>query len=250
MSPLITTETQGDVAIVRVDHPPANAMNPELLYAGRAVAAELREADPGAVVIVGRERFFSAGVDLKVAPTLDADGQRDMVEGINRLFLDWYSFPRPVVCAVNGHAIAGGMILALCGDYRVCARGDAKLGLTEVRAGVAYPMAAIAITRAELTPASARVLALGAELVGPEAARELGLVDELCDFDRVLERAVEVANGYAALPSSSYARAKDQLRGDTVRVLERAMKEGAEPLLKGWVDPEGASAAAAILRRT
>src|SRR5206468_12479851 len=185
---------------------PANAPDLELLGQGRAVLDDLRDADPGAVVIVGRDGFFSAGVDLKVAPTLDRDGQRGMVQGINRLFLGWYSFPRPVVCAVNGHAIAGGLILALCGDHRI-GSGVGKMGLTELRAGIGYPAAAMAIVRAELAPPAVRVLALRAELVdsGPEAV-ELGLLDELAAPDALLDRAIEVAEGFAALPRAAYPR--------------------------------------------
>ena len=239
MAELVTTETRGDVAIVRIDRPPANALDLELLAAGRQAAASLRDADPAAVVIVGRDGFFSAGVDLKAVPQLDDAGQRAMVEGINRIFLDWYSFPRPVVCAVNGHAIAGGMILALCGDYRVCSRGDGKFGLTEVKVDVGYPVVAMAIVRAELTPASARVLALGGELIGPEAARELGLVDELRDPDDVLDRAIEVATDYAALPRVAYARVKDQLRGETIRAMRKVVDEGTDPLLARWIRDVG-----------
>ena len=77
---------------------------------------------PAAVVLTGSGGFFSGGVDLKLAPTLSADEQRGMVAGINRMFADWYGFPRPVVAAVNGHAVAGGMILALCADHRVGSR--------------------------------------------------------------------------------------------------------------------------------
>ena len=101
----VTIEQRGDVALVRIDRPPANALDRELLADGAAALDELRDPGPGAAVIVGRERFFSAGVDLKLAPMLDRDGQREMVSGINRLFAGWYSFERPVVCAVNGHAI-------------------------------------------------------------------------------------------------------------------------------------------------
>src|SRR5918999_1563264 len=135
MPGLVTVEERGEVALVRVDRPPANALDPELLREGRAVASSLKESEPGAVVITGREGFFSAGVDLKLAPTLDAEAQREMVEGINRLFLEWYALPRPVVCAVNGHAIAGGLILALCGDRRV-GGSEGELGLTQLRAGI------------------------------------------------------------------------------------------------------------------
>ena len=133
MGRFVSVESRGDVALVRVDRPPANALDLELLEEGTAAVADLRAAEPGAVVLVGREGFFSAGVDLKAAPKLDREGQRAMVDGINRLFLSWYSLPRPLVCAVNGHAIAGGLILALCADYRVGAVGTGSFGLTSSR---------------------------------------------------------------------------------------------------------------------
>jgi enoyl-CoA hydratase/carnithine racemase len=168
-----------------------------------------------------------------------------MVDGINQLFLSWYSFPRPVVCAVNGHAIAGGLILALCGDHRVGC-GVGKLGLTELRAGIPYPAAALAIVRAELAAPAVRELALGAELVesGP-AAVELGLLDELVSPDALLERAVEVAEELAALPRTAYARVKDQLRGATVAELRRVVQR--DPMLGEWIGEETAAASAGIL---
>src|SRR5437763_5475942 len=216
MPRFIGVETRDEVALVRPDRPPANALDLELLAEGRAAVEDLRAAEPGAVVIVGRERFFSAGVDLKAAPQLDRDGQRAMVDGINRLFLGWYSFPRPVVCAVNGHAIAGGLILALCGDHRVGA-GVGKLGLTELRAGIGYPAAAMAIVRAELPPPTVRALVLRANLIdsGPEAV-ELGLLDELAAPDALLDRAIEVAEGFAAPPRAASPRGEEQLRGAPV----------------------------------
>src|SRR5438445_1076444 len=115
MSDFVTISADGDLAIVAVDRPPANALSPELLAEGRDAVRELERLDPAAIVLHGRPGFFSAGLDLKVTPTLEEDGQRALVEGINRLFIAWYGLERPVVCAVNGHAIAGGFILALCG---------------------------------------------------------------------------------------------------------------------------------------
>ena len=247
MPRFVTVESSGDVALVRIDRPPANAMDLELLEEGRRAHDELRAAEPGAVVLVGREGFFSAGVDLKAVPGLDRDGQRAMVDGINRLFLGWYSFPRPVVCAVGGHAIAGGLILALCGDHRV-GSGSGRLGLTELRAGIPYPAAAMAIVRAELAPSAVRSLALRANLVEtrPEAV-ELGLLDELVPPDRLLPRSLEVAGELAGLPRSAYARVKEQLRGATVAELERVVAD--DPMRGEWLGEETAAASAAILRR-
>src|SRR3954449_4665442 len=164
MAELIHSEERGDVALVRIDRPPANAMDLDLLRVANVAREELQASRPGAVVLTGRDGFFSAGVDLKAAPTLGPAEQREMVDGINRLFAGWYAFPRPVVCAVNGHAIAGGLILALCGDYRVCST-EGRIGLTELRAGIPFPAAAIVAVRRELTAQAARQLVLGADLI-------------------------------------------------------------------------------------
>jgi len=241
----VRVEEHGDVALVRVDRPPANALDLELLNEARAAAEELSASGPGAVVLTGREGFFSAGVDLKLVPVLDADGRRTMVDGVNRLMAAWYSFPHPVVCAVNGHAIAGGMILALCGDYRVgCTQG--KLGLTELRAGVPYPAVPLAIARAELSPRAARVLALRAHLVDPEEALALGLVDELAAPEDVLERALVVAAEMAKLPAKAYWDTKRALRAEAIELIARVLEQG-DPLLDSWLDRGDRNAGAALL---
>jgi enoyl-CoA hydratase len=244
----VRIERRGEIAIVRMDRPPANAMDLESLADGRAVHDELRASEPAAVVLTGRPGFFSAGVDLKVAPTLDPDGQRAMVEGINRTFLDWYSFPRPVVAAVNGHAVAGGLILALCADHRI-GNGEGKLGLTELRAGIPYPVAAITIVKAELSPPPARELALRADLVDHATGLDLELLDELVDPAALEDRALEVAGELAALPRSAYARVKDQVRGETIAALRAKLERGDDPMLSGWLGEETARASAAILGR-
>jgi enoyl-CoA hydratase len=217
-------------------------MDPKMLDEGSRLAEELAADPPPAVVLTGREGYFSAGADLKLAPTLDAAGQRGMVEGINRIFAGWYGFPRPVVAAVNGHAIAGGLILALCADYRVGSR-EGKYGLTELKAGLPYPSVAMAVVRAELHGPAARRLVLGADLVGAEEVRNAGGFDEVADPDEVLHRATEVARGLSLLPSEAYAKVKTQLRGP---VLEAALAEP-DPLLEGWAGSETAAAASGIL---
>lgn len=220
-------------------------MDVALLKEGERLASELADDPPAAVVLTGREGFFSAGADLKLAPSLDADGQRSMVEGINGIFAGWYGFPRPVVCAVNGHAIAGGFILALCGDYRVGST-EGKYGLTELKAGLPYPSVAMAVVRAELTGPGARRLVLGADLVDAKAAQEAGAFDEVCPPDQVLHRATEVARGLAALPPEAYTKVKSQLRGP---VLDAALA-APDPLLQGWAGAETAAAAAGILEQS
>jgi enoyl-CoA hydratase len=243
----VSIEEHDDVAVVRLDRPPANAMDPGLLADAVAATEELAATTPGAVVLTGRPGFFSAGADLKVVPTLDADGQRAMVDGINGLCMAWYGLPRPVVCAVNGHAIAGGLVFALCADYRVAA-ADGRYGLTELRAGVPYPTMAIAVVAAELSAPAARRLALRADLVDAADLRELGAFDEVVPNDEVLDRALAVGRDLAALPSSAYAATKRRLRAPTLELAARLQAGEADPLGDAWTDADTASRAAAILR--
>jgi enoyl-CoA hydratase len=244
----VTVEPRGEIALVRIDRPPANAMDRELLGDLAAAHERLAAEEPAAVVITGREGFFSAGVDLKLAPTLDAEAQVAMVDGINRMAADWYGFPRPVVCAVNGHAIAGGMVLALCGDHRVAGPAG-RFGLTEVRAGIPYPALAIAVVRAELNPPAARELVLRGELWDARDARERGMLDEVVEQDAVLDRSLEVAGELAALPARTYAYVKAQLRAPVLAEARRVLDGGPDPLVGTWVGDETGGAAAAVLRR-
>lgn len=243
MGDIEVTDESG-VALVRMTKPPANAMDLELLAEGIRVAGELRDADPDAVVITGDGRFFSGGLDLRVMPTLGPDELREGVHGINGLFATWYGFPRPVVAAVNGHAVAGGLIFALCGDLRVGAP-VAKLGLTEVAVGVPYPVAALAIAAAEVPRRLVRRLVLGGELISPAEALDAGLLDEIVDDDALVPRSLEVARSLAEHPRRAYEMVKRQLRGD---VLDRiAATAERDPLTDAWLADETAGAAAAVL---
>ena len=242
----VTVESRDNTAIVRIDRPPANAMNPELVEEIIAVTGDLAASLPDAVVLVGREAFFSAGLDLNLVPTLDAGGQADMIMGINRMVAAWYGFERPVVGAINGHAIAGGIVLALCTDYRVGSK-QGKLGLTETRVGVPYPANALGVVKAELSRPAARYLVLRAHLVEPPEALELGLLDELADPQAVLERAIEMAAELGDLPSDAYATVKRQLRGPVLAEMQRVVESGTDPLAQGWLSAETGSAATAAL---
>jgi enoyl-CoA hydratase len=144
-----------------------------------------------------------------------------------------YSLPCPVVGAITGHAIAGGMVLALCTDVRI-ASTTGQYGLTEVKVGVPYPQAAIGVVRAELSPPAARLMALGNELVGAERCVQLGAFDEALAPELVLPTAIEAAVALAAYPPGVYARTKLELRGETLeRLRDAALRD---PLLEQWVD--------------
>jgi enoyl-CoA hydratase len=187
---------------------------------------------PRALVLAGRRGCFSAGADLKAVPGYGPAEQREMVTLINAMALGGYELPFPVVGAITGHAIAGGMVLALCADIRV-ASSAGRYGLTEVQVGVPYPQAAIGVVRAELSPQAARLLALGSELTDARECERLGVFDEVHDGEDVLPRSLHLAERLAKLPPEVYARTKRDLRGPALEQMRAAVED--DPLLAAWV---------------
>ena len=244
----VHVERVGSVAIVRLDRPPVNAVELDMGRAAERALDEALASDPGALVLTGTGPCFSAGLDLKVVPLYGPAEQREMVVRANRLLAALYTCPLPVVGAVNGHAIAAGLVMALACDLRVGTRGPAKLGLTEARAGIPFPAAAMAIVRAELAPAVARTLTLFARNVDAERAVAFGILDELQAAAQVLPRALELAADLATIPRGAYARIKAQLRAETSARLHEIVASGTDPMLASWLDPQAASASRAVLR--
>jgi enoyl-CoA hydratase len=217
------------VAVLTADRPPVNAMDLALL--DEIVAAIQRFAGdlPRALVLAGRPGVFSAGVDLKLAPTYGPEDRHRMVAAINAMALEVYELPCPVVGAITGHAVAGGLVLALCTDLRI-ASSAGRYGLTEVQVGIGYPQAAIGVVTAELAPHAARRLALGSELLSASDCLHLGVFDELAEPNDVLPRALELAASLAAFPPEVYARTKRELRAATAAGLRAAASK--DPLLE------------------
>jgi enoyl-CoA hydratase len=229
----VTLEDRDDgVVLLTIDRPPANAMDLSLLSDVLEALEQVADDAPRALVLAGRAGIFSAGADLKAIPGCGPEEQREMVTSINAMALGVYGLSFPVLGAITGHAIAGGLVLALCADVRV-ASSAGRYGLTEVKVGVPYPQAAIGVVAAELAPHAARVLALTNELVSGEECLRLGVFDEVSEPDEVLPRTLELAARLAGLPPEAYARTKQDLRGATSARLQAAAAE--DPLLARWV---------------
>jgi enoyl-CoA hydratase len=244
----VRIELDGGIAVFSLERPPVNAIDLQLVRDVEEALMRLEASrDTRAVVITGAGSCFSAGLDLKRIPRYDPDEQRQMVHGLNRLLGRLYGIGIPAVAAINGHAIAGGLVLALACDHRVGVEASAQFGLSEARAGIPFPAVALAVVKAELTPAVARSLMLGARNLGADEALAKGILDELQPADRVLPRAREIASDLAAAPPEGYARIKRQLRAEVLAHVEEVVESGRDPVLDGWISAEGRRAATALL---
>src|SRR6185295_12817285 len=163
---------------------------------------------PKAIVLTGAGAAFSAGLDLKVVPTYGPAERKSLVLSINRMVRRMYGLPCPVVAAVNGHAMAGGLVMALACDLRIAAAGGAKLALSEVNVGIPFPLGPMLVVNDIVSGATRRDLALLGRVYDPEAARAAGLIDEVVVPDRLLPRARERARDLAALRGYAVIKAQ------------------------------------------
>lgn len=236
------------IALITLKRPPANAMSLELTeqvaetFYGLAKDPEIK-----AVILTGDGKAFCAGLDLKSVPGFTDDNQRRLLDALNNAFYSVYSFPKPVIGAINGHAIAGGLVLALCTDYRIAAQKPFHVGVTEVRVGIPYPVAAIEVTREELDTHTGRNLVLFGQNISQAQATEKGIFDEAVPEEMLLRHALQKAEEFSKIPSVGFEKIKRQLRRTPIERIELALK-GQEPLYGDWLSEETLAAAHAVLK--
>ncbi|MFB4277991.1 enoyl-CoA hydratase/isomerase family protein [Nonomuraea sp. MTCD27] len=203
---MIETADHDGIAVLTLNHGPVNALDLELLTAVPDTLAAV--ADAGAVVLTGSGRSFSAGVDLKRIVEGGPRYVEEFLPALSVAALALFEHPKPVVAAVNGHALAGGCVLAAACDLRLMSGGT--IGLTELAAGVPFPTVPLEIMRHAVGPAL-DALVLGAGRLTPGQARSIGLVHEIAEPGLLLAAALRHAEGLRATPPDVYALAKHQL---------------------------------------
>jgi enoyl-CoA hydratase len=227
-------ERRGEVAIVFVEGGKANAMSPELLGRLAALVGEVEASDARAMVLTGYDRYFSAGLALPILIDLDRAAMRGFMDAFDRAMLRVYACPLPVVASVNGHAIAGGCVLAMQCDARLMADGDFKIGLSEAQLGIGLPATVVEPLRALVPASSLSPIALEGRLLSPKDAVGLGLVDRVVAKDELLSRAVERATELARTPPSAYRQLKSSLRRPVIEAIERSAESCRESWLDTW----------------
>lgn len=247
----VTTEARGDVALLTLARPPANALDLNLLLAlGRAVT---EAQDARAIVLTGSERFFSAGLDLAYVLTLDEPQALTFAEAFDDTMTTLFAAPGPLVAALSGHTVAGGAVIAAAADFRLMAEGPARIGLPEIKVGVPFPASALEIVRhAWAGPHLARLLFRG-DTVDAAEALALGLIDDVVAPNALVDHAVALAGTLAAAPRATYAATKRGLRAPGLARIQAARAAGPDPVWEVWRSPEVRAAIAAygasVLRR-
>jgi enoyl-CoA hydratase/carnithine racemase len=222
MGEFVRVETDGAVATIRIDRPPANALaRPVSVELSNAAAAAAADGEIRAVVVWGGERLFAAGADIKAMAAFGPDEIAGDVGALERACRDLEAIPKPVIAAVNGFALGGGCEVALACDLRFAAEG-AQLGLPEILLGIIPGSGGTQRLPRLVGLARARDLVLTGRHVGAEEALAMGLVDRVVPGSDAYPAAMEEARRLATGPTLAYAAAK--------RALAAA---GDEPLARG-----------------
>ena len=223
-------ETNG-VRILKLAHGKVSAIDIEL---GEALLRELDDAAAApirAVIVTGSGSSFSAGVDLFRVVHDGPDYGSRFLPVLDAFLRSALTLPKPMVAAVNGHAIAGGCILAAACDHRIMVEGSGRIGIPELAVGVPFPALPLQVMAARLSDAVLRDLVFTARTVQVDEAKALGLVDDKCPNGMLMDRAMEAAERLAAIPASTFALMKEafytpildraaQLAGLNARVIE------------------------------
>lgn len=213
MGEFVRVEHDGAIATIRLDRPPMNALTAQGQDELAAAAADVA-ADPAtrAVVICGGGKVFAAGVDIKEMadagyPRMAADSRR-----LQAAFTAVAKIPKPVVAAVNGYALGGGLELALCADFRVAGE-SARLGQPEILLGIIPGAGGTQRLPRLIGPARAKDIIYTGRFVPAPEALEIGLVDRVVPDAETYHAARDLVTRYATGPALALRAAKQAIDG-------------------------------------
>jgi enoyl-CoA hydratase/carnithine racemase len=224
--------------------PGKNALSTELMT---WLIDRIGEAGGEPIFLTGAGDAFSAGLNLKEVARLDAEGMTRFLGTLERMVAALFHYPGPIVAWINGHAIAGGCIVALACDHRLMTTdAKARIGLNEVALGLRFPPKTWHLVERRVPSHAIERVVLEGGLYAPDTALRLGLVDELVAGEAA---ARAYAERVAALPAAAYVAAKKALRDGVLDVDAGEERHFREAILPGWVTPELKARLAAVLAR-
>jgi enoyl-CoA hydratase len=220
---LIDYRLDEGIATITLDDGKVNALSIPMLEALHA-ALDQAEGEGAVVVITGREGYFSAGFDLKV---FSEEPQRivEMLTLGATLCERILAFPRPVLTACSGHAIAAGSFLPLAADLRICIDGPFKLGLNEVKIGLTVPLFVVELARQRLHPAHFDRALTGARMYDPSEAVTAGFLDIAVPAEEFLREVAAGAEELGALNADAHAATKLRARAPAITAIRAAIEE-------------------------
>ena len=232
---MIEKEISDGILTLRLAHGKASALDLELLQALKeAFTAAEADTQLRAVILTGTGGIFSAGVDLKRILDGGEAYAQQFVPLLDQVFETQFAMTKPVVAAINGHAIAGGCILALACDIKLMANGKGRIGIPELKVGVPFPVSALEILRFSVPKSALQALLYEAETHSAEQGYGEGLVDEVLEPEDLMPRATQLASQLGAIPTASFRISKQMLRAEALAAMKQGREQFAEQINDRW----------------
>jgi enoyl-CoA hydratase len=247
---MVHRELRSNVRWLRMDAGKVQALDLELVTDLMAALDGALADDAPPLVITGTGTSFSAGVDLFRVVDDGADYVATFLPALGETIRKLFAYPGPVVSAINGHAVAGGALLAWCGDLRLMADGKGRIGVPELRVGVPFPAAAVAVLQFATGGRGMQSLAYVGGTLSAHEALAASLVDEVVPPDLLVDRASALAASLASIPRESFRLTKRALRHPHLEALARDASAMDAEVLRIWQSPATMAAIREYLKRT
>lgn len=237
---LIEIEKSDEIAILRLNNGITNNINLKFVTEILRNINELKDESSirGIVFVSGNDKFFSIGFDLPRLYKQSIDEVKTFYQNFNKLCLELYTFPKPTIAAITGHAIAGGCILALCCDYRIIAEGRKLMGLNEIKLGLPVPYPADRILHQIVGNRIAREIIFTGEFYPSEKLLKIGIVDEMLPIEQVLPKAIRKAKLIGAMPTVAFNNIKQNHVEFVKKKIETKLAEDEKNFLDCWQSDE------------
>lgn len=229
-----------DVAVVRLSRETTNAINLELIRElnDYLTVAKDDAGISGLVLTSANEKFFSIGFDIPGLINLEENEFREFYQAFNRLCVDMYTFPKPIVAAITGHAVAGGCILTICCDYRYISEGKKLMGLNEIKLGVPLPYPADRILRQNVDDRSVRRILDTGDFFPPEETLSMGLVDSVMPLENVLPASIDKVKSIASSSLEAFRRIKQNRTEKVAAQIREILPEKEKIFIDMWYTRE------------
>ncbi len=228
------------MAVLKLDHGVTNTINLEVINELAKVLKTVKtDTNIHALVLSStNDKFFSIGFDIPQLYNLSKEDFKLFYERFNESCIELYTFPKPTVAAITGHAIAGGCILALCCDYRIIGKGRKLMGLNEIKLGVPVPYLADGVLQNLVGIRNSREIVELGEFYHSEELLQMGIVDQVLPLEDVLLKSIEKAQSIGSIPQDTYRIIKRNRVEVTESQIRAHWKEKQRSFIECWYSKE------------
>lgn len=239
----VEVEKRAGIATLMLSRGKVNALNRDVVDQLRELLKGLEpDPDAGAIVLTGKGRFFSFGFDIPEFLSYPKDRFTEYLINFTDLYTSLFLYPKPVVAALNGHAIAGGCMMALACDHRVMVRGKAKISLNEIGFGSSVFAGSTEMLRFWVGSANATQVLYSGAMFSAEEAQEMGLVHDVATEEELMTLSRTAALDLAARPQPAFASIKSLLRRTAAEEMKDRERESIAEFVDIWYsDPTWAN---------